>query len=78
MTMQQRHTELSEQIEASGIKEALEALETNLRNYKKSKRISENRYAIQGEIDRIKQEVLKLKDGLEEAINQSKWWEALE
>lgn len=78
MTTQQRHTELNEQIETSGIYQAIKALETNLQNYKKSKRIGENRYAIQQELDRIGLEVLNLKGILEEAVNQSILWEALE
>ena len=78
MKKQQKLSALKETVTASGIYEAIEALQKNLRKYERSESVLDHRYRVKQAVDTTRRTLLELENQLEELIRQSIQWEAPE
>jgi hypothetical protein len=78
MLEQKEKSELEQQIQRSGINEAVDALKTNLKSYNRSETSKNHRYEILRKIMTIEIELSKLNELLIEIISESEHWEKFE
>jgi hypothetical protein len=74
MIKQQDQYELSELINISGIYQSMESLEHMLDNYQRLEKVRSHGYIVRIEIEKIKREIMHLKESMDSLIYESVAW----
>ena len=78
MTTKEELTKLNELINASGIYQAMTALDMMLKMYEHSQRVKHKSYTVMTEIEILREKLIEVKSLLEWNIKNSKEWEKLQ